>query len=308
MDREQAREIVLDALGGLGVALDLDSLDGASDLLQAGLVDSARFLELVAEIERRGGMELDFSDADPEDFVCIDGLAHLLVMAHEERDGSASIPALAPLMEAFDSGEGSSLVSGESCSEEQAMQALKWILEASRPYVDVLFGSVDVAADAVRDRLLVPRSEYSIHKATLLLADGVVSGGFIALPGPELARCRHLDLLEFDRRLEGDGATQYRAALERLKDLFAPVGDDAYYLSKIGVAATARGQGLGRQLLGHYFERARALGLRIARLDVSADNQAAIALYRASGFREIARGSSPPDGLEYLSFDKEVGR
>jgi ribosomal protein S18 acetylase RimI-like enzyme len=57
----------------------------------------------------------------------------------------------------------------------------------------------------------------------------------------------------------------------------------------MGVAADYRGQGIGKGLLSAALEAARAKGLERVQLDVFASNAAAIALYRAAGFREEGR-------------------
>ncbi|MEZ5185230.1 MAG: ribosomal protein S18-alanine N-acetyltransferase [Candidatus Nanopelagicales bacterium] len=55
----------------------------------------------------------------------------------------------------------------------------------------------------------------------------------------------------------------------------------------IAVAPGAQGQGLGRQLLDHLVHHARAQRCRRMHLEVKADNEAAIALYRGRGFDQV---------------------
>jgi ribosomal protein S18 acetylase RimI-like enzyme len=57
----------------------------------------------------------------------------------------------------------------------------------------------------------------------------------------------------------------------------------------MGVAAGHRGQGIGKRLLTAALEGARGKGLERVQLDVFASNEAAVALYRAFGFREEGR-------------------
>lgn len=52
----------------------------------------------------------------------------------------------------------------------------------------------------------------------------------------------------------------------------------------MGLATDARGQGLGRRLLGRALEEAFALGLDRVELEVFASNSRAVALYRRAGF------------------------
>jgi ribosomal protein S18 acetylase RimI-like enzyme len=88
--------------------------------------------------------------------------------------------------------------------------------------------------------------------------------------------------------------------------LFAPVPDDVFYLSKLGVAAAARQAGRGSQLVGAYVTRGETLGFRRFWLDVHAGNLPAIRLYRAAGFR--VRSTTAGDGgdLTYLRMSLEL--
>jgi ribosomal protein S18 acetylase RimI-like enzyme len=59
----------------------------------------------------------------------------------------------------------------------------------------------------------------------------------------------------------------------------------AIELTYIGVAASARGQGLGKALLAAFVDAARAAGYRSVSLSVETDNPAAVALYTQASFR-----------------------
>ena len=82
------------------------------------------------------------------------------------------------------------------------------------------------------------------------------------------------------------------------------VADEAELLT-IAVAPEARRQGEGRALLDGFLRTARARGAETAFLEVAADNAAALALYRWSGFAEAGRrrgyyhspGNPPVDAL-----------
>ena len=60
-------------------------------------------------------------------------------------------------------------------------------------------------------------------------------------------------------------------------------------LLTLAVAPEARRSGLGRQLLADFLRMAQTRGAQAAFLEVSAENSAAIALYRAAGFAEVGR-------------------
>lgn len=73
------------------------------------------------------------------------------------------------------------------------------------------------------------------------------------------------------------------------------------HLLNLTIAPSWRGHGLGRDLLEHCLERARAHHAESMFLEVRTSNTAAIALYRSSGFSDLAvrRGYYPArDGRE----------
>jgi ribosomal-protein-alanine N-acetyltransferase len=60
-------------------------------------------------------------------------------------------------------------------------------------------------------------------------------------------------------------------------------------INNIAIRGSSRGRGLGRALLRFLLEDAAARGCREATLEVRPSNRAALALYRAHGFREVGR-------------------
>jgi putative acetyltransferase len=63
---------------------------------------------------------------------------------------------------------------------------------------------------------------------------------------------------------------------------------DTAELKRMYVCPEARGQGIGRRLLGALEAEARAFGVRRLVLETGIRQAAAMALYRATGFRPIA--------------------
>ena len=57
----------------------------------------------------------------------------------------------------------------------------------------------------------------------------------------------------------------------------------------ICIAPAWQGQGLGRRLLEHWLEECRQRRLAMAWLEVRVSNQAALRLYRTSGFAKTGR-------------------
>ena len=65
-------------------------------------------------------------------------------------------------------------------------------------------------------------------------------------------------------------------------------------VKRMWVAASARGLGLGRRLLGELEARARASGAPVARLETNRHLVEAIALYRSAGYREVPPFNDEP--------------
>lgn len=72
-------------------------------------------------------------------------------------------------------------------------------------------------------------------------------------------------------------------------------------LKRLYVRPEFRRHGIGKALVAHVLEEARAIGYRTVRLDTLREMHNAIALYTASGFREVSpyrRGE--PEGIRYF--------
>jgi ribosomal protein S18 acetylase RimI-like enzyme len=174
------------------------------------------------------------------------------------------------------------------------------IHEAGNPYYDWLYGRPSEARRAVDWQLRLPTSEISSTRVTALLKDAVLLGMYVALNGAELARARMTDAMAITRREGTRGPPS--PLLDRIAEsrgLFAPVHDDEFYLSKFGVARRFRGRGWGRLVLDDYIGAGRRAGFTRFRLDVSADNAAAIALYQSAGF--IIESTAERAGMTYAA-------
>jgi ribosomal-protein-alanine N-acetyltransferase len=81
---------------------------------------------------------------------------------------------------------------------------------------------------------------------------------------------------------------------------------DSCELRRIAVSPTARGRGLGRDLLLAVIAHARANGCDRVELEVAAQNSAALGLYRAAGFAVVGRRPryyrDPPDDALLMTF------
>ena len=83
------------------------------------------------------------------------------------------------------------------------------------------------------------------------------------------------------------------------------ISDGVSEMKRLYLRPEGRGLGLGRALVARSLAAARALGYRSMRLDtIEGKQDAAIALYRAYGFRAIAPyRENPVDGVLYLECD-----
>lgn len=91
------------------------------------------------------------------------------------------------------------------------------------------------------------------------------------------------------------------AAIGGVRDLDTPVAE----VKSMYVVPSGRGRGIAKQLLGRLETIAADRGCQAVRLDTAAHLTAAIALYRAVGYREIPAYHSGP--LADLWFERALG-
>jgi len=175
--------------------------------------------------------------------------------------------------------------------------AASLIHEAGNPYFDWFFGGPEAARAAVVRWIERPSSELAASRVTLLFAGGRAAGVFVALGGAELAVCRKADALAALAEA-GKLRSALVARMAIARELFVPVVPEDFYLSKIGIVAELRRRGLGRALMAEYLAAGLDAGFERFCLDVSADNEHAIWLYRSFGFRVEARTDAA--GMSYL--------
>lgn len=76
---DEVRKYIWEKLSGAAKRknLDIDQLKEDENFFEFGLLDSLGFLELVAAVEERFDLEVDFSEMDPADFTHFKGLVAL---------------------------------------------------------------------------------------------------------------------------------------------------------------------------------------------------------------------------------------
>ena len=85
------------------------------------------------------------------------------------------------------------------------------------------------------------------------------------------------------------------------RDLFASIGYDEFYLSKVGVRREMRARGHGRTLVERFLAAGVDRGLHRFALDVSESNIGAVQLYESMGFHVSARSNMPAARITYLA-------
>lgn len=73
-----------------------------------------------------------------------------------------------------------------------------------------------------------------------------------------------------------------------------PVGGGVYELLKMAVSPRLRGLGIGRKLLKHAIDQARACGARSVFLGSNSKLENAVHLYESIGFQHVPPGGMPP--------------
>ncbi|HEY7517512.1 MAG TPA: GNAT family N-acetyltransferase [Methylomirabilota bacterium] len=158
---------------------------------------------------------------------------------------------------------------------------------ASRPYGRFVYGS-DAIHAAVHAYLLDSgAAEFSPPDGKLALADTEVVGMLAALSGAALGHRRLQSAYRIARSpfvaADTDLTRRIRLASETL---LRPDPDDLY-VSRIAVAPTARGRGIGAAMLERLLREARAAGMRRCVVEVAPGNAAALALYARHGFVQV---------------------
>lgn len=78
----------------------------------------------------------------------------------------------------------------------------------------------------------------------------------------------------------------------QVENVVRPPAPGEHYIAHLGVAAQARGQGIGSRLIHHFLAEGKAAGRRKAALDVSVANPRAQALYERHGFKVVGERRS----------------
>jgi GNAT superfamily N-acetyltransferase len=187
---------------------------------------------------------------------------------------------------------------------EHTEEVSTWMTDASSPYFPWLLGGEDATRRLIRTQLAQPVSEFSAEATHVLLDDDRCVGGFVALSGSAVARARRADLLAIVAGAEADTRATVAKQLEASRDMFLPVPAECFYLSRIGVLEHARRRGYGSLLLERYLLVGSRNGFHRFRLDVSDDNEVAIALFVRHGFALIDPEPCRTSDFKYVAMER----
>jgi ribosomal protein S18 acetylase RimI-like enzyme len=191
----------------------------------------------------------------------------------------------------------------EFCDDPNALIsiALQWVLAAGDPYYSWVFGGKEQATTILENWMRRSSSEVSMLRVSFLKSASEVLGGFIAMGGADLKRARKADAVAIAKSSSGSTREAFMARLANGSNLFPPVADAEYYLSKMGLGSSFIGKGHGRRLLDQFIRDGDLLGYMRYRLDVHVGNLSAISLYEHYGFAVADRHLSLDGALGYCS-------
>jgi len=183
--------------------------------------------------------------------------------------------------------------------------ALPWILAAGQPYYDWFCGGRDVAQRTVAMWMRQPSSEVSIQRMQFLQCGREIAGGIIGLTGAELKKARTADMDSFWATLDVPSRGALIERLSQSLQVFAPVAEDEYYASKMGLAGSFLGQGLARVMVERCLDQGSALGYSKFRADVQTENEPSLRCCLSIGFEIFYTGQSADGVLRYHALRHE---
>jgi ribosomal protein S18 acetylase RimI-like enzyme len=180
-------------------------------------------------------------------------------------------------------------------------RTLGWMSEAGQPFFDWFFGSAAATRRALVAWMRRPSSELFVGRVRTLVGDGEHVGGYVALSGVELERCRRADGLAVLRDTLRADWPEIPSRVRASQQLFSSVDPDECYLSKLGIDPALRGLGWGRRLVEQALADGARDGFTRFHLDVWEGNEPARRLYERVGFEVVGSSWSETAGLTYLA-------
>lgn len=63
-------------------------INGDTDLVATGLLDSFGFIDLIVHLEKNGGCRIDLNEAEPAEFAVVKGLCRIALKTAANEDGN----------------------------------------------------------------------------------------------------------------------------------------------------------------------------------------------------------------------------
>ena len=188
-----------------------------------------------------------------------------------------------------------------------------WVYSASRPFADWYFGDPDVAAEILHEWMSRPTAEVFVGRAIVMMGpetESETAGCLIALSGADLAKARAADFAAFCHEL-GSGPESEEVVAQVVpasRELF-PAGGGRRALHQPGGGGSLAPRSGPRAKAGgpHHGDVPGRRASGKFRLDVSADNRAAIRAYQAAGL-ESGQHQPQPDVRAHVLRDGHCGR
>jgi GNAT superfamily N-acetyltransferase len=178
-------------------------------------------------------------------------------------------------------------------------RAFPWILAAGQPYFHWLCGGRDEAERTVAMWMRQPSSEVSIERMQFLQCGSELAGGIIGIGGAELKKARIADINSYWATLDVHSRGALIEKLSQSLEAFAPVEEDEYYVSKVGLDRRFQAKGLANVLVEHCMDQGSALGYSKFRADIQTENKPSLRCSRAMGFKIFYTGQSADGALRF---------
>ncbi len=191
-------------------------------------------------------------------------------------------------------------------SEALIPRAFPWIFSSGQPYFEWLCGNREVAEQTVAKWMRQPSSEVYIRRVQFLVCGTEIAGGFIGIGGAELAKARMADINSYWASLDVPARSALIEKLSHSAQVFPPVGEDEYYVSKVALDRQFQAKGLAKVMLQHCLDQGIALGYTKFRADIQINNFPSLRCARSLGFQIFYTGESSDGALKYHALKWEA--
>ena len=182
---------------------------------------------------------------------------------------------------------------------------LPWIYESDRRFFDILLQDWDF--NEILPRWMVrDESEHGLHRTRLLIAEDRIAGGFVAMPGREVALARESDILDLVRHSDPRDWRKLRERVQDLYPLFGPIRPGDFYISRLSGLPSLKERGYDEVIVEEALNRARQHHVDRVRIDVDEANQRLCSICTAYGFETIDRGRVPNSTVTYLNLARDL--